>query len=167
MKISYLKFYQENLEKVEGKYAIPFDENIMDVLKSTGKKYPKAYQEFMYLAIGLPGIYDSGIDSGIKYAIGRQQMVERLLKKYNFQIEGDYWVICELHSGEYFDFFLFNDPKAEDQENPPVYSFSIQDMEEGALVTRENNIEKSHDFFSDYIEDEIRLKLGSALKKEE
>ena len=57
MNIEYLKFYQENLEKVNGgKYVIPFNENIMDVLKPIGKNFPKAYEEFMYLALGRPSL---------------------------------------------------------------------------------------------------------------
>ena len=159
MNIEYLNFYEENLEKINGgKYVVPFKDNIMDVVQSEGKIFPLVYKEFMYLTIGRPRIYDSGINSGINYAIARQQTVERLLKKHNFSIDRDFWVICELHSGQQFDFFYFDDPDAEDKDNPPVYYFDGSDLEPNETANY-NNVKKVANTLEEYITSYAKAKM--------
>ena len=158
MIIQYLTYYEKNLEKIEGKYVIPFDENIMDVLQNTGKTFPKAYQEFMYLAIGRPRIFDSGINSDINYALERQQYTKELLAENGFTFKEDIWVIAELDGGEQFDFFIFNDPTAEDPENPPVYFFDANYFDDGVPASKKN-IHKTDDTFSDYVDSYAKVKM--------
>ena len=68
----------------------------------------------MYLSIGDPSIYDSGINADLEYSMQYQNLVKRTIKKHNFSIDRDFWVICE-NSGQQFDFFYFDDPDAEDE----------------------------------------------------
>ena len=159
MEIRYLKFYEENLEKINGgKYVVPFREDIMDELKESGKIYPKAYQELMYLSIGNPRIYDSGINNDIFYAQDYQKAVERVLKRHNFSMDHDFWVICELHSGQQFDFFYFDDPDAEDKDNPPVYYFDGSDLEPNETASY-NNVKKVANTLEEYITSYAKAKM--------
>jgi hypothetical protein len=159
MNIEYLTFYKENLEKINGgKYVIPFNEDIMDELVIIGYTFPKAYQEFMYLSIGKPRIFDSGINCSIRYAIVRQKKIKEFLKKeYNFSIDKDFWIIAELDL-EQFDFFYINDPDAEDKENPPVYFFKGYEIEDGEEAS-EANISLSYDTFSEYVKGNASVRM--------
>jgi hypothetical protein len=152
MNIEYLTFYKENLEKINGgKYVIPFNEDIMDELSSVEYAFPKAYQEFMYLSIGEPYIFDSGINCDIDFAIERQKDIKEFLKKeYNFSIDKDFWVIAELDL-EQFYFFYFNDTDAEDIENPPVYVSHPAYLDEGGFLKK-----KIANSFSEYIDNLIK-----------
>ncbi|NAS30947.1 hypothetical protein GTQ40_08205 [Flavobacteriaceae bacterium R38] len=158
MEIQYLKFYEKNLEKIEGKYIIPFVENIeASVENKIGRTFPKAYKEFMYLAIGKPRIYDSGISSSLEYGIERQETVKNLLADNGFKFSRDFWVIAELDGGEQFDFFYFDDPDAEDPENPPVYFFDNEYIDEENASTK--NIHKSFDSFDKYVNGNAKVRI--------
>lgn len=159
MIIEHLTFFEENLEKINGgKYVIPFEENIMDKLDSFGKVFPKAYQEFMYLTIGNPHIHDSGINDDIDYALERQQYTKELLAENGFKFTEDIWVIADLDGGEQFDFFIFNDPTAEDPENPPVYFFDANYFDDEVNASKKN-ISRSFESFSDYVEGNASVRM--------
>ena len=66
--------------------------------------------------------------------------------------------ICELHSGYQFDFFYFNDPDAEDPENPPVYYFNGSDLELGDIASYDH-IQKVSDTLEEYITDHAKAKI--------
>ncbi len=66
----------------------------------------------------------------------------------------NFWVIADLDGGEQFDFFYFNDPDAEDPENPPVYASYpayIEDNEPEYPIKK-----KLANTFQEYIENKIR-----------
>ncbi|WP_196885407.1 SMI1/KNR4 family protein [Aureivirga sp. CE67] len=154
MNIQYLKYYQENLEKINGgKYVVPFKENLETEIEiQIGYTFPLAYKEFIYLSIGQPMIWDSGINGWISEGAGlrRQKYVrENLLEYFNFKLDNSYWVIADLDGGEQFYAFKFNDPQAEDPENPPVY-YMDADEKKFHLIFKT---------FSDFIVGTIRPQL--------
>jgi hypothetical protein len=159
MIIEYLKYLENNVSNIQGKYYEVLEtENINNLETTVDLIFPKAYKEFLYLTGGRPKIFDSGINSGITYAIVRQKKIKEFLKKeYNFSIDKDFWVIAELDL-EQFDFFYINDPDAEDKENPPVYFFKGYEIEEGEEAS-EANISLSYDTFSEYVKGNASVRM--------
>jgi len=127
------------------------EEEINEVEKKIGFSFGKVYREFLLIA-GLQSNLLSYQNHSLRYAIERQNRVKSFLKEEKLSIEGGkLWVICDLDGGEQFDFFYFNDPDAEDVENPPVYASYPGYLEEGAKLK-----EKIADSFSQYINDKIK-----------
>ncbi|WP_452602933.1 SMI1/KNR4 family protein [Pontimicrobium sp. MEBiC06410] len=129
------------------------EEDILKFEEDYQVMFPKAYKEFLYLA----GKYcNLGIDNcQLDYNLESQNNVKKTLKKANLKIEGgEFWVISELDGGEQFDFFHFNDPDAEDPENPPVYASHPAYLDEGGDLKR-----KIANSFSEFIDNIIKKSL--------
>ena len=60
-------------------------------------------------------------------------------------------MIADLDGGEQFHFFYFNDPDAEDPQNPPVYGSYI-----GYPLGNKHTITKLANTFQEYIEKKIK-----------
>lgn len=82
--------------------------------------FPNAYREFLQLAGNRCNLLMS-MNHFFQFAIERQEYTKETLKEEGYSIGEDFWVIADLDGGEQFHFFYFNDPDAEDPENPPVY----------------------------------------------
>ncbi|WP_452602931.1 SMI1/KNR4 family protein [Pontimicrobium sp. MEBiC06410] len=115
--------------------------------------FPKAYQEFLNIGGNRCNL---GItNTTLEYSLERQNEIKKTLEKANLKIEGgDFWVISELDGGEQFDFFYFNDPDAEDPENPPVYASHPAYLDEGGELKR-----KIANSFSEFIDNIIKKSL--------
>jgi hypothetical protein len=159
MIIEYLKYLESKVSNIQGKYYEVLEiEKINNLETTVDLIFPKAYKEFLYLTGGRPKIFDSGINSGITYAIVRQKKIKEFLKKeYNFSIDKDFWVIAELDL-EQFYFFYFNDPDAENQENPPVYFFKGYEIEEGENASSDN-IYLSDETFSEFVNSYAKARM--------
>ena len=84
----------------------------------------------------------------------RQDYTKEVLKDYGVSIGENFWVIADLDGGGQFDFFYFNDPDAEDPENPPVYASYpdlIEDNDPDFPLKK-----KLANTFQEYIEEKIK-----------
>ena len=124
-----------------------------EVIEAYEKKYnisfPKAYKEYLFL-----GCVSSRVLGGIngggfpEYKTRQQLSVKNLLKEKGLQIVGgDFWVTTDLDGGEQFHFFYFNDPDAEDPENPPIYGSYPGYLDEGSQLKK-----KIANSFSEWVE---------------
>lgn len=149
--VKYLELMKEN-DVINGERNEPVKEEDINALElKIGKSFPKAYKEFLSLGGEFANMISS-INHSFTYALERQVYTKNFIKKEKLEIEGgDYWVICELDGGESFHFFYFNDPDAEDPENPPVYGSYPAFLDEGYSLK-----EKLADSFSEYIEAKIK-----------
>lgn len=129
----------------------------MDIIEKyeneNGIVFPKVYKEFLFLAGKQSNILITQNHSFLSTK-ERQDYTKETLKDYGVSIGENFWVIADLDGGGQFDFFYFNDPDAEDPENPPVYA-SYPDY-------IEDNIDylplkkKLADTFQEYIEEKIK-----------
>ena len=159
MEIQYLNYLLDNAKIIQGKYYETLEVLKIETLENEiNKSFPKAYKEFLYLTGGRPKIYDSGIDGGFTFTLERQQYTKELLAENGFTFKQDIWVIAELDGGEQFDFFIFNDPTAEDPENPPVYFFDANYFDDGVNAS-EKNISRSFETFSEYVEGNASVRM--------
>ena len=159
MEIQYLKLMQST-EVVRGEKNEPVkEEDIVALEAKIEKKFPKAYREFLFLGGDSPnmmgnvniGFYDPGAGDMFGMEV-IQENVNKTLIREDLTIEGgEIWAICDLDGGEQFHFFYFNDPDAEDPENPPVYGCYPVFIEEDDPIKK-----KLADSFSEYIDKKIR-----------
>ncbi len=129
--------------------------DIEDYENKNNISFPKVYKEFLFLAGSqtnlLSGINGAGFPD---YKYEQQKYTRETLKDYRVSIGENFWVIADLDGGEQFDFFYFNDPDAEDPENPPVYASYpayIEDNEPEYPIKK-----KLANTFQEYIENKIR-----------
>lgn len=112
--------------------------------------FPKSYLEFLFIGgdycnLSIP-------NSQLDFMDETQEAIKTKLSNEKLELEGgDFWVVSELDGGESFHFFYFNDPDAEDPENPPVYGSYPAFLDEGYSLK-----EKLADSFSEYIEAKIK-----------
>ena len=126
----------------------------LSVIEAYEKRYkvrfPEAYREYLFLA-GYRSSILVGVNGGgfPEYKTRQQLNVKKLLKEEGLQIPGgDFWITTDLDGGEQFDFFYFNDPDAEDPENPPIYGSYPGYLDEGYPLKK-----KHYDRFSDWIDE--------------
>jgi hypothetical protein len=148
MNINYLNLMKNTPEIFGSKNRGISEQEILDFEEKHNITFPKSYKEFLFLAGGYCNIDISSLD----YDKEIQNNVKKTLKKANLKIEGgEFWVISELDGGEQFDFFHFNDPDAEDPENPPVYVSHPAYLDEGGDLKR-----KIANSFSEFIDNIIK-----------
>ncbi|WP_397364144.1 SMI1/KNR4 family protein [Olleya sp. R77988] len=147
MNINYLNLMKNTPEIFGSKNRGISEQEISQFQEKYSIAFPKSYQEFLFLAGGYCNINVSSLD----YDYESQNNVKNTLEKNNLKIEGgEFWVISELDGGEQFHFFYFNDPDAEDPENPPVYVSHPAYLDEGGDLKR-----KIANSFSEFIDNII------------
>ena len=152
MMIQYLTLMQEHpILRNRDNVGVP-----LSVIEAYEKRYqvkfPLAYKEFLYLAGDSSNLLD-GINGGgfPEYKTRQQLYTKKLLKEEGLQIAGgDFWVTTDLDGGEQFHFFYFNDPDAEDPENPPMYGSYPGILDEDYPLKK-----KLANSFSEWIESKI------------
>jgi len=158
MNITYLQLMQQTPKLQNTTNRSVKEEDINLLQNKIEKVFPLAYIEFLFLGGSNANMIN--VDHGFynpnggnkRYIELIQERVHKFLEKEKLEIEGgEYWVICELDGGEQFDFFYFNDPDAEDPENPPVYASYPAYVDEDEPLKK-----KIANSFSEYIEAKIK-----------
>ena len=146
--------YLQNLENspIKGDSVIPKDRGveeakILSFEQTIGIPLPKALKEFLFLSGEYClSIETSATNQGLNnYEIRKEQFQEA--QNYSkVTIRKPFYVVTE-RSGEYFHFIYLDEG-----ETPPVYTVYCWDEEEYELEKKANS-------FSDWIDQEIELRL--------
>jgi SMI1 / KNR4 family (SUKH-1) len=156
MKIEFLGRMADTSE-IEDEENYGISEAEIALLEQQNKrKFPKAYQEFLFLGgKGANMIAEMNhavysYDNQDSYWAERQQMAREQLTADKFQIDRDFWVFAD-YGSEQWHFFYFDEG-----DDPPVYFYcSYFDDAEGNEYP---GIERLNDTFSGYINEEIEDK---------
>jgi SMI1 / KNR4 family (SUKH-1) len=154
MKLRYLtKMAKTPVIRDEENEAMTEDE-ISALELQSGRKFPTAYKEFLYLggknANMIAEMNHSILYDDLIFWQERQQIAKEQAEEDGIKIDRNYWVFAD-YGREQWHFFYFDEG-----DDPPVYFYcSYFDDDQGNEYP---GIERLNDSFSEYIEEAIEDK---------